>query len=150
MLMALLAMLVTADAAVQTSLHEKTLLQIRELRDRWIEAEGKKDIPFLDKLLADDAVIGNSQGQILDKTQFLARMKAPDRILKVTNTRDVAVRLYGDVAILTEAITVNGTDKGKPFGGEFRFVRIFVLQKGNWQVVLGQGTPLKPSSADLK
>jgi ketosteroid isomerase-like protein len=148
MLMALLAMLVTTDAAVQTSFSQKTPLQIRQLRDKWIEAEEEKDIPFLDKLLADDAVIGNSQGQILDKSQFLARMRAPDRILKVTNTRDLTVRIYGDAAILTEAITVDGTDKGKPFGGEFRFIRVFVLQKGGWHVVLGQGTPLKPPSAE--
>jgi ketosteroid isomerase-like protein len=123
---------------------EKTSAEIKRLRDQWIEAEETKDIPFLEQLLADDVVIGNSQGQLLNKTQFLNRMRSPERTLKILNTRNVEVRLYGAVAILTEQVTIDGLDNGHPFGGEFRFIRIFAREHGRWRVVLGQGTPIKP------
>jgi ketosteroid isomerase-like protein len=130
----------------QTKLND-VAQRIRDLRDRWIDAEEHKDIPFLKSLIADDCVIGNSQGQVLNKAQFLARMQSPDRDLKITNTRNVRVRVYGNVAVMTEEITIDGTDHGKPFGGDFRFVRVFAKQAGQWQVVLGQGTPVPKSDA---
>jgi ketosteroid isomerase-like protein len=119
--------------------------QIRDLRDRWIAAEERKDIPYLQKLLANDCVIGNSQGQVLNKQQFLVRMASPDRVLAIRNTRNVKVRLFGDTAILTEEITIDGRDHGEPFGGNFRFVRVFHQYDGHWKVILGQGTPIRSS-----
>lgn len=119
--------------------------EIRDLRDRWIAAEERKDIPYLNQLLADDCVIGNSQGQVLDKTHFLERIGSPDRTLGIRNTRDVEIRLFGDTAVLTEEITVNGVDHGHAFGGDFRFVRVFHRHSGQWKVILGQGTPIRTS-----
>jgi ketosteroid isomerase-like protein len=148
---ALLALLALSSMSSWTAASEgddKTIREIKHLRDQWVEAEETKDIPFLDQLLADDVVIGNSQGQILTKPEFLDRMRSPGRTLKILNTRDVVVRLYGTVAILTEQITVDGLDNGHPFGGEFRFIRIFARQHGKWRVVLGQGTPIKPPQAN--
>ena len=54
----------------------------------------------------------------------------------------------GDVAILTEHVTVDGEDKGRHFGGEFRFVRVFAKQNGNWKVVMAQGAPIPQPAAD--
>jgi ketosteroid isomerase-like protein len=104
---------------------------------------------FLDKIFADDFVAFNPQGQMLNKAQQLANLSRPDRTLKVENARDTQVRFYGngDVAILTEHVTVDGMDKGKPFGGEYRFVRVFAKQHGEWKVVLVQGAPMPAQSA---
>ena len=122
----------------------KTIQDIRALRDRWIKAEESKDIPFLRDLLAPDAVVGNSQGQVLDKEHFLKVHADPDRTLKELNADDIQIHVYnGDTAILTEHIVIDGNDHGKPFGGNYRFVRIFVRQDGQWRVALGQGTPIK-------
>ena len=68
----------------------------------------------------------------------------------VLNPRETQVHFYGDVAILTEHVTVDGEDRGRHFGGEFRFVRIFTKQNGNWKVVLAQGAPLPTQSPDAK
>jgi len=54
------------------------------------------------------------------------------------------------VAILTEHVTVDGEDKGHHFGGEFRFLRVFTKQSGNWQVVLAQGAPIPQQPTDVK
>ena len=99
---------------------------------------------FLDKILADDFFSMNPQGRLLNKQQQLENLKRRDRTLKVLNPRETQVHFYGDgkVAILTEHVTVDGMDKGKPFGGEYRFLRVFAKQNGEWKVVLAQGSPM--------
>jgi ketosteroid isomerase-like protein len=116
--------------------------EIIALRSRWIEAEEKKNIPFLAELIAEDCVIGNSQGQVLEKTKFLQTIGDPNRVFRETNMHNIRVRGYGDIAIMTEDVTIEGSDKGVPFGGEFRFIRIFHRESGTWHVVLAQGTPM--------
>ena len=49
-----------------------------------------------------------------------------------------------------ERVTVDGTDKGRHFGGDFRFVRVFVKDHGAWKVVLAQGAPVTASPANAK
>lgn len=133
----------TASEAQQSHATTKSLTEdIVALRNRWIEAEEKKDLPFLTDLISDDCVIGNSQGQVLTKPEILARMRDQNRILHVTNTRNIRVRLYNEVVVMSEEVTINGNDHGKPFGGEFRFIRIFHREDGRWRVVLAQGTPM--------
>jgi ketosteroid isomerase-like protein len=121
----------------------KAIHEIRELRDRWIKAEETKDIPFLRELLASDAVVGNSQGQTLDKEHFLKVHADLGRTLKEVSADDIQIHIYnGDAAVLTEHIVIDGNDHGKPFGGNYRFVRVFAREDGRWRVVLGQGTPI--------
>jgi ketosteroid isomerase-like protein len=121
----------------------KAVQEIIDFRNHYIEAEENKDVTYLDKILVDDFFLLNPQGQLLDKSQQLANIKRSDRILKVLNPRDTQVHFYdnGNVAILSERVTVDVQEKGHHFGGEFRFVRVFVRQHGNWQVVLAQGSP---------
>jgi ketosteroid isomerase-like protein len=129
---------------------DKAVQEIIDIRNRYIEAEENKDIPYLNKIFADDFFALNPQGQLLDKPHMLENMKRPDRVFRVLNPRETMVHFYGNVAILSELVTVDGEDKGRHFGGEFRFVRVFAKQHGNWQVVLAQGAPVQPKSLDAK
>jgi ketosteroid isomerase-like protein len=89
-------------------------------------------------------VVGNSQGQTLDKEHFLKVHMDPDRTLKELNVDNIQIHIYnGDAAVLTEHIVIDGNDHGKPFGGDYRFVRVFAREAGRWRAVLGQGTPIK-------
>jgi ketosteroid isomerase-like protein len=131
--------------------NDKAAQEVIEFRNRYIEAEENRDIAFLDKILADDFFALNPQGKLLNKSQQIENLKRPDRTLKVLNARETHVQFYanGDVAILTEHVTVDGKDKGVPFGGEYRFLRVFAKQNGSWKVVLAQSSPMpdQPSAA---
>jgi ketosteroid isomerase-like protein len=140
-----------AQGQTSAAKNDKAAQEVIAFRNRYIEAEENRDMPFLDKILADDFFALNPQGKLLDKAGQLENLKRPDRTLKVLNPRETHVQFYanGDVAILTEHVTVDGTDKGKPFGGEYRFLRVFAKQNGNWKVVLAQGSPMpdQPTAA---
>ncbi|HEV2523385.1 MAG TPA: nuclear transport factor 2 family protein [Candidatus Acidoferrales bacterium] len=122
--------------------YDKAVQELIEFRNRFIEAEENRDMAYLDKALADEFFAMNPQGQLLDKAHQMENLKRPDRTLKVLNPRETQVHFYGDVAILTEHVTVDGMDKGRPFGGEYRFVRVFARKNGNWQAVMAQGAPI--------
>jgi ketosteroid isomerase-like protein len=132
--------------------NDKAVQEVVAFRNRYIEAEENRDMAFLDKILADDFFALNPQGKLLNKEQQLENLKRPDRTLKVLNPRETKVQFYGDgkVAILTEHVTVDGTDKGRPFGGEYRFLRVFAKQNGEWKVVLAQGSPMPEQPAAAK
>ena len=137
-----LALPLLAQAQTPVASQDKAVQEVIAFRNRYIEAEENRDMAYLDKILADDFFALNPQGKLLDKAGQLENLKRPDRTLKVLNPRDTKVRFYGDVAILTEHVTVDGMDKGKPFGGEYRFLRVFAKQNGEWKVVLAQGSPM--------
>ena len=145
-LAALLAMPLLAQDQMKNN--DKAVQEIVDFRNRYIEAEENKDVAYLDKIFADDFFALNPQGQLLDKPHMLQNMKRTDRVFKVLNPRETQVHFYGDVAILTEHVTVDGEDKGRHFGGEFRFVRVFAKQNGNWKVVMAQGAPIPQPATD--
>ncbi len=132
--------------------NEKATQEVIAFRNRYIKAEEDRDIPFLEKMLADDFFALNPQGKLLDKAQQIENLKRPDRTLKVLNPRETHVQFYGNgnVAILTEHVTVDGHDNGRPFGGEYRFLRVFAKQNGQWKVVLAQGSPMPEQSSTSK
>jgi ketosteroid isomerase-like protein len=54
---------------------------------------------------------------------------------------DLAVRIYGDTAVVTGRSSPKGrTAKGEPIRGQYRFLRVWVKRGGSWQVVAFQGT----------
>jgi ketosteroid isomerase-like protein len=138
-----------AHAQMPAARNDKAVQEVVDFRNRYIEAEENRDVAFLDKILADDFFALNPQGKLLDKAGQLENLKRPDRTLKVLNPRETHVQFYanGAVAVLTEHVTVDGTDKGKPFGGELRFLRVFAKQNGNWKVVLAQSSPMPDQAA---
>ena len=99
-----------AHGQASTAKNDKAAQEVIEFRNRYIEAEENRDMAFLDKILADDFFALNPQGKLLDKAGQLENLKRPDRTLKVLNPRETHVQFYanGDVAILTEHVTVDG------------------------------------------
>jgi len=151
-LVAFLILPVFSHGQEKMSKNDKATQEVIDFRNKYIAAEEDRDIAFLDKILASDFFALNPQGKLLDKAGQLENLKRPDRTLKVLNARETHVQFYanGQVAVLTEHVTVDGTDKGKPFGGEYRFLRVFAKQDGNWKVVLAQGSPMPDQPAAAK
>jgi ketosteroid isomerase-like protein len=124
--------------------------QVLDLEKRWFEAEKAHNTAFLEQIFADDLVVGSAMGDVVDRDQILSRMRSPDHRIEELHSDHVRVRVYGNVAVVTEHATIRGHDKGRPFGGEFRYVRIFVKRQGRWQVSLIQATPLPAPAAASK
>lgn len=137
-------------AAARAGKGETAEQQVLELENRWFEAEKAHNTAFLEQIFADDLVVGSAMGDVVDRNQILTRMRSPDHRIDELHSDHVRVRVYGNVAVVTEHATIRGHDKGRPFGGEFRYLRIFVKRQGKWQVSLVQATPLPAPEAVSK
>jgi len=129
---------------LQAQIHNQAVVQeLTKIKEEWSEAELKKDIPFLNKLWANDCVFGTSLGTVMSKQQLIALIKGKNRKVTELHSDHIHVRLYGNTAIMTDQTTMRGIYKGKPYGGVYRYVRIFRKEGGAWRVVLVQATPVK-------
>ena len=129
---------------------EDVVQELTKIKQRWSEAEMNRDIPYLDQLWADDAEFGTALGTVVNKQQLIELIKGTDRKIDELHSDDIHVRLYGNTAIMTDHTTMRGLYKGAPFGGDYRYIRIFVKQGGKWRVELVQATPLKSAPPATK
>jgi ketosteroid isomerase-like protein len=130
--------------------NSKAVQEIIDFRNKYIAAEENRDGAYMQKIFADDFYALNPQGQLLDKSQQIANLLRPERILKLSPPTEIRVHFHGNTAIMWERITVDGTDHGRHFGGDYRFSRVFVKEHGEWKVVLAQGAPVSAPAASAK
>ncbi len=53
---------------------------------------------------------------------------------------EMAVRVYGDTAVVTARAEVKGSNLGQDFSGPYRFTRVWIRQNGEWKAVSYQAT----------
>ncbi len=113
--------------------------QVKALGQAWAEAEQRGDTDFLERTLTDDFVGIGPRGFLLTKAQWLARYQTGSLRNASFALDDVAVRVYGDTAVLTGR-QVQQTEYRDPGGqfrdasGEFRATLTCVRQAGRWQI----------------
>lgn len=122
--------------------------EVKALIREWDDAFKQRDPATLDRILADDFVLTDASGAVLNKMEYLSSIvKAPDmsHIPQPSSVSDdVAVRVFGDAAVVTGHSTVKGRPRGKGqfLSGQYRFTDVFVKRQGRWQAVATQGTSI--------
>ena len=126
--------------------------QIVALENSWRQAALSEDTVAMDKLLSDDYIGINSNGEVLTKTQQLDHMRDHQLVLKKLDASDFKIKLIGNVAIVTSLAMVQGTSDGQPLEGAFRYTHVYQrLSNGSWKITSFEVTPstrlhLQPSA----
>ena len=124
----------TVDSAIAT---EKKYA--RALRDNDADAVGR--------VLADDWQVVNTDGGwgVGVKKNFIAAIKSGQFARKTMEISDIKVRLYGNVAIVTEHLSTSGTFGPKAQAFDVKEVQsdVLVWSDGGWKSVLTHETKLK-------
>jgi ketosteroid isomerase-like protein len=108
--------------------------ELRGLNAASVQASLKGDVEWYH--LAEDFLCVESDGSVLDKAAFL-RMSARGSALATYRLDEVAVRRYGDVA-LVRATGSWTSQHGTP--GMSRYVDVYVRSGDGWRVVSAQIT----------
>jgi ketosteroid isomerase-like protein len=116
-------------------------VQVRELGERWADAERRGDAQALGVLLADDFVLVGPLGFMLDKQQYLGSRLSGELRHESFAWEDVNIRLYGQAAIAVGTQTQRSTYQGRDASGRFRVTQVAVEQGGRWLLV---GVHLSP------
>jgi ketosteroid isomerase-like protein len=132
-----------------TESERRSVREVQELEDQFARAVVRGDRVFFKRVLADGSTHTNHSGVFKTKEQWLAEAKSGDQAAtKAPATRyegldvdDLAIRVYGDTAVVTGRTTPRGWNaKGEPITGQYRFLRVWVRRQGQWQAVAFQGT----------
>jgi ketosteroid isomerase-like protein len=102
------------------------------------------DADAIGKFLADDWVIIDPNGDIIDKARFLGVIKSGMLAHDLMESDDVQIRLYGDCAVVTALTRTKAKFSGQEFTTEERATDVFVKRVGRWQCVFSQLTKSKP------
>jgi ketosteroid isomerase-like protein len=114
--------------------------EILKLEDEFGRAMMKNDPEAIGRLLADDWIIIDPDGGIVDRARFLGVIRSGSLSHEVMDSRDVRVRIYGDSAAVTALATTTGKFTGQSFNTEERATDLWVKKNGRWMCVLSQLT----------
>jgi len=132
---ALLSLMVAAQAQ-DKKVSGGTEQTIAALEQEWADAMAANKTEKIAPLLSDKYITTDSSGQLADKAQSLAFMKASK--WKKAEISKVKVTVFGE-------IVVKGTDdKGKPFDTHERWTDTWLeMSSGKWQCVASHQSTIK-------
>ncbi len=117
-------------------------LELRQLDELAAKMQRDHDVAAARRLLADDYLFLQADGNVSNKTENLAIIGDPAFVCGSLVTEEVRVRVYGDAAVITGVAVMAATYKGQQVGGRFRYTDVWVKREGRWQNVSSQATRL--------
>jgi ketosteroid isomerase-like protein len=117
--------------------------ELFKLEREFGEAQPRRDISRLKRLMADDFIATVPPGKVINKAEVIAQVTSPDLEMESLVNDDIHVRVYGDVAVVTARGVARGRYKGRDASGQFRYTRVWIKQKGQWQAIAAQSTMIE-------
>ena len=114
--------------------------ELLKLENEFARAVASNDADALDRLLADDWIIVEPDGGMIDKARFLEVIRSGALSHESMESTDLRARLYGYTAVVTGLTTSKGKFMGQDFTSCEQATDIFVKQADGWQCVFTQLT----------
>lgn len=114
------------------------------LEDAWDQALYRRDVAFVDQVLAEEFVATYPDGTRGDRAKELALVAAFNQQVDSSTHDDMTVRVYGDTAVVWFTLRLTGPKDGRPTVLLLRYVDVFVRRAGRWQCVSSQSTRATP------
>jgi ketosteroid isomerase-like protein len=120
----------------EMELDRSDLATLERLNQQYVDAFMNSDVEWYRAHLADDFVVIESDGSVLNKAQFLVNTaKGPD--VADYTLQEVSVRIYGDAALIQATGFWTGKDGSK---GMSRYIDVYVKTGEEWKTVSAQIT----------
>jgi ketosteroid isomerase-like protein len=120
----------------------KAANELLRVEAEWTQAFMKNNAAAIERFIADDWVIVDADGGVIDKAKFLAAIKSGALTHDTIKLDEPNVRIYGDTAIVTGRATSSGKYMATPFTTHERSTDVFVKRDGRWRCFFTQLTRL--------
>jgi ketosteroid isomerase-like protein len=115
---------------------------VREAASGWRQGAVHQDAAALNRFLADDLVYTHGGGKHQTKAEYIhAETHGPPAYESFAENGPSAIRVYGDVAVLTGLVDVKPT--GKPAYQVHTF-EVYVQKNGHWQLAQKESVHVTP------
>jgi ketosteroid isomerase-like protein len=115
-----------------------------KLERGWNEAFYRKDIAFIERLLAEEFTATYDDGRIGDKATELGLVAAFDQNVQSATPDEFAVRVYRDTAVVWFTLRLVGIKDGQRSEMALRYTDVWIVRDGRWQCVSSQSTRVAP------
>jgi ketosteroid isomerase-like protein len=116
-----------------------------QLEREWNDAFYRRDLQFLDRVLADEFVATYEDGSRGNKARELELTEAFNQQVDSSVQDEFSVKVYGDAAVVWFTLHLVGPRQGQPVEITFRYVDVFVWRDLRWQCVSSQSTKVPES-----
>jgi ketosteroid isomerase-like protein len=111
-----------------------------QLEQDWDAAYHRRDVPFIEKILADEFIATYGDGTRGDRAKELALAAEFNQQIDSSTLDEFIVKVYGDTAVVWMTQHLVGPSQGRQLSLTFRYVDVFVQREGRWQCVASQST----------
>ena len=103
------------------------------------------DVDALARIWADGYTFINPQGVLVTRAERLANFASGNtNVGVIDDEREITVWVSGDAAMVQNLSTLRGTFSGQPTATDLRGTFVWARQKGRWQLLTNQLTPVVP------
>jgi ketosteroid isomerase-like protein len=113
---------------------------LMQLEQDWDDAFHRKDVGFIENILADEFIATYGDGSRGDKAKELALAATFDQQIESSTLDEFTVKVYGDTAVVWFTQHLIGPSQGRSLAVTYRYVDVFVIRAGRWQCVASQST----------
>ena len=115
-----------------------------KLEQSWNEAFYRKDVAFIQNILADEFVATYDDGSRGDKAKELALVTEFDQQVESASQDEFTVRVYHDAAVVWFTLRLVGIKQGQRAELTLRYTDVWVMRNARWVCVSTQSTRVKP------
>jgi ketosteroid isomerase-like protein len=139
---------VPAHAVSLPLLHREDRLhkEIENLESQWRTALVQNDVATINRLLADDYLGINPNGTLETKADALAQQRSGTVKISSIAPDNVKIRVYGDTAVVTSQVDLEGRDGDRDISGRYHYTRVYSRRDGEWKVVSFEQSRITPGS----
>jgi ketosteroid isomerase-like protein len=143
-MIALLLPLMLAAASAEMPHYPDLPPDLAAAAEAFDRAQVEGDGAALDRLLADDYLLVNSQGQTETKAEFIRDYTAPGFSFAPFTIQKPVEKVWATGAVLGGVVDAKGTSGGKPYAFRMRFADVWAKRDGKWQVIYTQARRALP------
>ena len=140
-----LGAIVATVAAARDDSPEDAARIVAGLDKQYQQAVKENDAATMDRILADDFVLITGRGQTFNKADLLKDARGKTTIYEHQEELEQKVRVWGDTAVVTALLWIQGTSEGKTSNRKLWFSDTYVKTPQGWKYVLGQASIALPS-----
>ncbi len=139
LVLAFLVPAVTATGGQSAPVRSNQQILIKLERD-WDDAFHRKDVAFIDRVLAEEFVSTYGDGSRGDRAKELKLAVEFNQQVDSSTLDEFVVKVYGDSAVVWFTQRMVGPSKGQRLELTYRYIDVFVMRDGRWQCVASQST----------
>lgn len=135
-----LALLFSSASFAQEHAANPDEIQIRQLERAWNQAEASQQVNEVSKLVDDTLVYTDYDGSIMNKSEYMKWVAAPEQKADHLFDEGMTVHVYANAAVVNGVYRESGTNKGKKYVIRSRYTDTWIRYGSIWRCVASHST----------